>query len=57
LPVGRSALINFLGWDKPLAVDIEVIEKLGNPGWNWADYQNILNDLKREPHYLCALRW
>ncbi|KAF8877062.1 GMC oxidoreductase [Gymnopilus junonius] len=37
--LGGSSAINFLGWVKPPAADIDAIEKLGNPGWNWADYQ------------------
>jgi hypothetical protein len=25
-------------WTKPPAGDVDAIEALGNPGWNWAEY-------------------
>lgn len=30
--------MNFYAWSKPPAGDVDAIEKLGNPGWNWDDY-------------------
>lgn len=30
--------MNFMCWIKPQAADVDAIEKLGNPGWNWKDY-------------------
>ncbi|KAF8064007.1 GMC oxidoreductase [Lyophyllum atratum] len=36
--LGGSSTINFCAWIKPPAGDIDAWEKLGNPGWNWADY-------------------
>lgn len=31
--------MNFFCWIKPPAEDIDAFEKLGNPGWNWKDYE------------------
>ncbi|KAJ6501838.1 GMC oxidoreductase [Mycena vulgaris] len=36
--LGGSSGLNFLAWVKPPANDIDAIERLGNPGWNWAEY-------------------
>lgn len=30
--------MNFYAWSKPPAGDVDAIEKLGNPGWNWKSY-------------------
>ncbi|KAJ7925389.1 hypothetical protein B0H13DRAFT_2314603 [Mycena leptocephala] len=30
--------MNFYAWTKPPAADVDAIEQLGNPGWNWADF-------------------
>jgi hypothetical protein len=30
--------MNFYTWSKPPAADIDAIEKLGNPGWNFKEY-------------------
>lgn len=30
--------MNFYLWSKPPAKDVDAIEKLGNPGWNWEEY-------------------
>ncbi|KDR78170.1 hypothetical protein GALMADRAFT_224541 [Galerina marginata CBS 339.88] len=37
--LGGSSAINFYVWIKPPAADIDALEKLGNPGWNWANYE------------------
>ncbi|KAJ7688612.1 GMC oxidoreductase [Mycena rosella] len=37
--LGGSSGLNFYAWIKPPAGDIDAIEKLGNPGWNWDEYQ------------------
>ncbi|KAJ6562868.1 GMC oxidoreductase [Mycena vulgaris] len=37
--LGGSAGLNFYAWIKPPAGDIDAIEKLGNPEWNWKEYQ------------------
>ncbi|CCM00565.1 uncharacterized protein FIBRA_02599 [Fibroporia radiculosa] len=37
--LGGSSQINFLGWLKPPADEIDAFERLGNPGWNWKNYQ------------------
>ncbi|KAF9556900.1 GMC oxidoreductase [Agrocybe pediades] len=36
---GGTSANNFYLWSKPPAQDVDAIEKLGNPGWNWAQYQ------------------
>ncbi|KII91114.1 hypothetical protein PLICRDRAFT_173018 [Plicaturopsis crispa FD-325 SS-3] len=36
--LGGTSALNFLCWTKPPAEDIDDWEKLGNPGWNWANY-------------------
>ncbi|KAJ7468734.1 GMC oxidoreductase [Mycena latifolia] len=36
--LGGSSGLNFMAWSKPPAEDIDRIEKLGNPGWNWGEY-------------------
>jgi hypothetical protein len=30
--------MNFYVWGKPPAGEVNNLEKLGNPGWNWDDY-------------------
>ncbi|KAI0774498.1 alcohol oxidase [Fomes fomentarius] len=37
--LGGSSGINFLCWIKPPAADIDDIERLGNPGWNWKNFE------------------
>ncbi|KAH9987924.1 GMC oxidoreductase [Russula compacta] len=36
--LGGSSSINFYAFTQPPASDIDAIEKLGNPGWNWETY-------------------
>ncbi|KAI0759156.1 alcohol oxidase [Irpex lacteus] len=36
--LGGSSAINFLGWFRPPVQDIDDWERLGNPGWNYANY-------------------
>ncbi|KAJ2925508.1 hypothetical protein H1R20_g11585, partial [Candolleomyces eurysporus] len=38
-PRGGSSAMNFFCWIKPPAEDIDAFEKLGNPGWNWKDFE------------------
>ncbi|RXW15191.1 hypothetical protein EST38_g10664 [Candolleomyces aberdarensis] len=37
--LGGSSAMNFFCWIKPPAEDIDAFEKLGNPGWNWKDFE------------------
>ncbi|EPQ53452.1 alcohol oxidase [Gloeophyllum trabeum ATCC 11539] len=39
--LGGSSAINFLCWTKPPAAEIDDIERLGNPGWNWKNYETF----------------
>ncbi|KAI0695502.1 GMC oxidoreductase [Cerioporus squamosus] len=36
--LGGSSCTNFLFWIKPQREEVEAIEKLGNPGWNWVRF-------------------
>ncbi|KAJ7323864.1 GMC oxidoreductase [Mycena albidolilacea] len=36
--LGGSSAMNFYAWTKPPAGDVDAIEALGNPGWNWEEY-------------------
>ncbi|KAL1716105.1 GMC oxidoreductase [Schizophyllum commune] len=40
--VGGSSALNFLVWDRASKADYDVIEKLGNPGWNWDKLFNYM---------------
>ncbi|KAI0085560.1 hypothetical protein BDY19DRAFT_896505, partial [Irpex rosettiformis] len=42
--LGESSGVNFLGWFRPPAQDIDDWERLGNPGWN---FDNYLERVKR----------
>ncbi|KAH9934323.1 GMC oxidoreductase [Fomitopsis serialis] len=37
--LGGSSCMNFYVWCKPSATDINAIDELGNPGWNWKSFQ------------------
>ncbi|KAI0964628.1 hypothetical protein AcW1_001404 [Taiwanofungus camphoratus] len=37
--LGGSSHMNFYAWIKPPAADIDAVEELGNPGWNWEMYK------------------
>ncbi|PCH40974.1 GMC oxidoreductase [Wolfiporia cocos MD-104 SS10] len=41
--LGGSSGINFMCWTKPHASEIDDLEKLGNPGWNWNNYEKYLS--------------
>ncbi|KAF8872796.1 GMC oxidoreductase [Gymnopilus junonius] len=41
--LGGTSAVNFSFWSKPPATDIDNFEKLGNPGWNWAEYKKYSN--------------
>lgn len=51
--IGGSSSINFYAWVKPPAEDIDAFEKLGNPGWNWADYAEYSR--KVETYVFCFI--
>ncbi|KAF6749503.1 GMC oxidoreductase [Ephemerocybe angulata] len=34
-----SSAMNFFCWIKPPAEDVNAFEKLGNPGWNWNEFE------------------
>ncbi|KAI9000789.1 GMC oxidoreductase [Trametes punicea] len=40
--LGGSSAINFLCWIKPPAKEIDDFERLGNPGWNWKNYEKYI---------------
>ncbi|KIK69071.1 hypothetical protein GYMLUDRAFT_91470 [Collybiopsis luxurians FD-317 M1] len=37
--LGGSSAMNFSVWTHPPKEDVDNWEKLGNPGWNWANYE------------------
>ncbi|KAH9943228.1 alcohol oxidase [Epithele typhae] len=41
--LGGSSQINFLVHIKPPAEDVDAIERLGNPGWNWKNLQKYIH--------------
>ncbi|GJE91611.1 GMC family oxidoreductase [Phanerochaete sordida] len=45
--LGGSSAINFMVWTKPPAEEIDDIERLGNPGWNWQNYQKYAQKVER----------
>ncbi|KAH9929344.1 GMC oxidoreductase [Fomitopsis serialis] len=40
--LGGSSGINFMCWTKPPREEIDEFEKLGNPGWNWQNYERYV---------------
>ncbi|KAJ3534995.1 hypothetical protein NM688_g7044 [Phlebia brevispora] len=40
--LGGSSAINFMGWNKPPADEIDDWGHLGNEGWNWENYQRFI---------------
>ncbi|KAH7924718.1 alcohol oxidase [Leucogyrophana mollusca] len=44
--LGGSSSINFLCWTKPPRSDVDDLERLGNPGWNWERFQRALYKLE-----------
>ncbi|EIW61651.1 GMC oxidoreductase [Trametes versicolor FP-101664 SS1] len=41
--LGGSSGINFLCWIKPPKQDIDDFERLGNPGWNWSNFERYIH--------------
>ncbi|KAJ3533637.1 hypothetical protein NM688_g7255 [Phlebia brevispora] len=41
--LGGSSAINFMVYTKPPANELDDIERLGNPGWNWTNLQHYMN--------------
>lgn len=33
--------MNFMIWGKPSATDMDALESLGNPGWNWKNFEEL----------------
>ncbi|KAI9455778.1 GMC oxidoreductase [Lactarius psammicola] len=46
--LGGSSSINFYVFTHPPASDIDAIEKLGNPGWNWETVPTVLKEERTE---------
>ncbi|KAI0331245.1 GMC oxidoreductase [Cubamyces sp. BRFM 1775] len=40
--LGGSSAINFLCYIKPPGTEIDDLERLGNPGWNWKNYEKYI---------------
>ncbi|TFY75596.1 hypothetical protein EWM64_g8416 [Hericium alpestre] len=45
--LGGSSAINFMCWTRPPAAEIDDIERLGNPGWNWKNFKKYSDKLER----------
>ncbi|KAI9068482.1 GMC oxidoreductase [Trametes sanguinea] len=45
--LGGSSGINFHCWIKPPASEIDDIERLGNPGWNWKNFEKYIKRTER----------
>lgn len=66
---GGTSNMNFYCWIKPPTEDVDAFEKLGNPGWNWAEYEKYSKQsetyvirkpasyLYLAPAYIAALRF
>ncbi|KAJ7841204.1 GMC oxidoreductase [Mycena olivaceomarginata] len=50
--LGGSSAMNFYAWTKPPAGDVDAIEALGNPGWNWTEYSKYtrISETDLYPH-------
>ncbi|CAL1710572.1 unnamed protein product [Somion occarium] len=45
--IGGSSAINFLASVRPAKEELDVLERLGNPGWNW---ESLLKYMKKSEH-------
>ncbi|EKM52445.1 uncharacterized protein PHACADRAFT_211701 [Phanerochaete carnosa HHB-10118-sp] len=45
--LGGSSGINYMVWTKPPAEEIDDWERLGNPGWNWKNFQKYIHRAER----------
>ncbi|EKM50933.1 uncharacterized protein PHACADRAFT_262829 [Phanerochaete carnosa HHB-10118-sp] len=41
--LGGSSAINVMAYTKPAREELDALETLGNPGWNWSSYQKYAN--------------
>ncbi|KAI0746055.1 GMC oxidoreductase [Earliella scabrosa] len=44
--LGGSSTINLMAWTKPAREELDALESLGNPGWNWDMYQKYANKVE-----------
>ncbi|VDC02256.1 unnamed protein product [Peniophora sp. CBMAI 1063] len=51
--LGGSSAINFMCWTRPPAKEIDDIERLGNPGWNW---KNLDDSMKKLEGYIAPTK-
>lgn len=45
--LGGSSAINFMCWTNPPAEEINDLERLGNPGWNWSMFERLQQKVER----------
>ncbi|RDB15490.1 Glucose oxidase [Hypsizygus marmoreus] len=45
--LGGGSGINLMCWTKPPSGDIDDLERLGNPGWNWKNYEKYANKAEK----------
>ncbi|VDC04865.1 unnamed protein product [Peniophora sp. CBMAI 1063] len=51
--LGGSSAINFMCWTRPPAKELDDIERLGNPGWNW---KNLDDSMKKLEGYIAPTK-
>ncbi|EKM50075.1 uncharacterized protein PHACADRAFT_213839 [Phanerochaete carnosa HHB-10118-sp] len=52
--LGGSSKMNILAYTKPAREEMDALEALGNPGWNWESYQKYI---KKAEGYLRSCRY
>ncbi|KIJ36239.1 GMC oxidoreductase [Sphaerobolus stellatus SS14] len=45
--LGGTSGLNFCNWTLPSAQDVDAIEKLGNPGWNWEEFEKYAHRIEK----------
>ncbi|EED84982.1 hypothetical GMC oxidoreductase, partial [Postia placenta Mad-698-R] len=45
--LGGSSAMNLLIWTRPQRQDIDAVEKVGNPGWNWENFYKFSKKSER----------
>ncbi|GJE89858.1 GMC oxidoreductase [Phanerochaete sordida] len=48
--LGGSSAMNFMLWTQPPAQEIDDLERLGNPGWNWKTYKKYKPRVEKFTH-------
>ncbi|PPQ96418.1 hypothetical protein CVT26_005097 [Gymnopilus dilepis] len=54
--LGGSSLNNFLGMFRPSKEELDALEALGNPGWNWASLLEYMKKAVKPPFQVISLK-